>query len=265
MMNQETSIAFKITKQSVWQKAEALGLPAAMWRLPNGTNIHLIVGQQPELLHNTFETFRNTSGFSIAQFINEDKTFFIPSDYHIIFDGNNQPIQQLGQTLNISKSIESLFQKEPNIQQIYPKLEPIKQQYEALIFENMVKQAIDAIKGGQMQKVVLSRTKQVELTNKFELIEAFNELCTLYPTAFISMVSLPHLGQIWMGASPETLVSQDANGIFRTMALAGTQSAFDSHGRKIETHDAMWRQKEIEEQAYVSRYIIDCFKKDSPS
>ena len=45
------------------------------------------------------------------------------------------------------------------------------------------------------------------------------------------------------------------------MALAGTQSAFDQNGELIKTSEALWRQKEIEEQALVSRYIINCLKK----
>jgi isochorismate synthase len=65
---------------------------------------------------------------------------------------------------------------------------------------------------------------------------------------------LPKFGT-WIGASPEILASQDAQEIFHTVALAGTQKTL---GRSEK--EAVWSQKEIEEQAYVRRYIIDCLK-----
>jgi isochorismate synthase len=67
--------------------------------------------------------------------------------------------------------------------------------------------------------------------------------------------------QTWLCATPEILVSQDAEGIFKTISLAGTQSAILPDGHVVSSQDARWSQKEIEEQAFVSRYIIECFKK----
>jgi isochorismate synthase len=64
-----------------------------------------------------------------------------------------------------------------------------------------------------------------------------------------------------MCATPEILVEQNEEGIFRTISLAGTQSGVDLDGLPISPSQARWSQKEIEEQAFVSRYIIDCFKK----
>jgi len=47
----------------------------------------------------------------------------------------------------------------------------------------------------------------------------------------------------------------------RTLSLAGTQSASNPDGTLKTPAEALWSQKEIEEQALVSRYIIECFKK----
>lgn len=71
---------------------------------------------------------------------------------------------------------------------------------------------------------------------------------------------LPDEQAVWLGASPETLVSMNQEGIFRTISLAGTQSAYDADGQLVHPSEARWTQKEIEEQALVSRYIISCFK-----
>jgi isochorismate synthase len=59
-----------------------------------------------------------------------------------------------------------------------------------------------------------------------------------------------------MGATPELLVSVVQNK-FKTVALAGTLP----YTPEINLKSVAWTQKEIEEQALVCRYIINCFKK----
>jgi isochorismate synthase len=76
------------------------------------------------------------------------------------------------------------------------------------------------MKNGTYQKVVLSRVKKIKRGNK-NLTEIFFDLCKKYKSAFIYLTQLPN-GQIWCGASPETLASFE-EGEFKTMALAGTQ------------------------------------------
>ena len=66
---------------------------------------------------------------------------------------------------------------------------------------------------------------------------------------------------MWLGASPEALIQQTSEGIFKTMSLAGTQTAIHPDDSPIPRVDIRWGQKEIEEQALVSRYIVECFKK----
>ena len=125
-------------------------------------------------------------------------------------------------------------------------------------FANTVAQAVRAIEGGQFHKVVPSRRRAIALPTSFDVIDAFQRLCDAYPAAFVSVFSIPEVGT-WLGASPEVLVStyqQDGKFVFRTMALAGTQVAQGQDALK----NATWRQKEIEEQALVSRYIVNCFK-----
>jgi isochorismate synthase len=127
-------------------------------------------------------------------------------------------------------------------------------------FKIWVAQAISAIKQGPLQKVVLSRTDEKELPSGFSVIAALEELGAAYPNAFVCALSIPAVGGVWMCASPEILVEQK-DGIFRTISLAGTQSGMDEQGNTLSPAEARWSQKEIEEQAFVSRYIIECFKK----
>lgn len=120
---------------------------------------------------------------------------------------------------------------------------------------------INHIKADDAKKVVLSRVKKLGTLKDKNYYKAFKRLTNNYPHAFVSLVNLPNKEQVWLGASPEILVSYDTEHTFKTMSLAGTQSAFDQNGNIIEPIDALWSHKEIEEQAMVSRYIINCLKK----
>ncbi|HEV8515513.1 MAG TPA: chorismate-binding protein, partial [Cyclobacteriaceae bacterium] len=120
----------------------------------------------------------------------------------------------------------------------------------------LVEAAIQKIESGVIEKIVPSKFKEVELSDSFNVLKTFYKLCDKHPNAFVSLVSSPETGT-WLGASPELLVSVDAQDKFKTIALAGTLP----YSTGINLKSVAWTQKEIEEQALVSRYIINCFKK----
>jgi isochorismate synthase len=118
-----------------------------------------------------------------------------------------------------------------------------------------VNECIAEIKNSDLIKVVPGRIKRVKLSAKQDLLETFISLCDNYKNAFVSLLSAPKLGT-WIGATPETLIDVDTEGIFKTMSLAGTQK----YSSEQPLHTLPWTEKEIEEQALVSRYIINRFK-----
>ncbi|RUT79519.1 isochorismate synthase [Ancylomarina longa] len=106
----------------------------------------------------------------------------------------------------------------------------------------------------KLDKVILSRIQTIDDSGKTNAVDSFLKLSRVYPSAFVFFVVIPSAGT-WIGASPETLLIADDSGV-KTMALAGTQSLGD---RKME--DIQWARKEIEEQAYVSKYIEQILSK----
>jgi len=106
------------------------------------------------------------------------------------------------------------------------------------------------------QKVITARSMDQDLPKNFDVIEKIFHLTRAYPSAFISLISIPDYGT-WIGASPELLVSISRDNIFKTVALAATRILPETE----DISEAVWNQKEIEEQAMVSRYIIEQFKK----
>jgi isochorismate synthase len=250
-----------------WQAAIEMGYAVALWRLPRQTDKQLIVNleaSQPTTKIN-FEDL--PMGFAVSPFLNPDgnDTLFIEAHLYFRFDAAGELTQQTHQYPVIHperitfERIVADYVPRPKSDIHLPTA--TSDEVEQNNYQNSVRQAVAAIEAGLIQKVVLSRRKVIALQSNFEVITAFEKLCEAYPNAFVSAVYLPAFNEIWLGASPETLVSLDAEGIFKTVSLAGTQSALDSNGQQIPVRDAVWTHKEIEEQAFVSRYIIDCLKK----
>ncbi|HXA00722.1 MAG TPA: chorismate-binding protein, partial [Cytophagaceae bacterium] len=138
----------------------------------------------------------------------------------------------------------------------FPKIEdPMASGINQDSFSSMVSKAVEKIREGKLKKVVLARQKKISTQHPINPTELFFKLAESYNNAFISLISVPDIG-VWIGASPELLLSVDQGKIFRTSSLAGTQMFRDD----LKPSDCVWTQKEIEEQALVSRYIINCFK-----
>jgi isochorismate synthase len=262
-----TKIENKNSRQDLWNSAKNLAFPTAIWRLPRQSEKHFLTSFEKTPHQSKIDFEELGAGFAFSPFINPDgdKTFFLKADLHYIFNGkestqNDDFIEAVSPSSLNPHFIELMKGKNQSLNSVHTNYSTNKQTTKQE-FIDLVEKGISEIESGVFQKVVLSRTKQIVLPADFDVIHIFDKLCETYNSAFISAVSIPHLGVVWMGASPETLVSQDSAGIFRTMALAGTQSAYDSDGNLIKPSEALWRQKEIEEQSFVTRYIINCLKK----
>ena len=268
----------------LWETAHELGFPAALWRLPSQRTKHLIVSFDEVLPRVAADLDELPAGFLVSPFDNlasatEDtdnpaQTLFLRADVQAVFPENNpSAIETSTDDKPLSESSgrfwdmlkRDTLKNHPCItahqQTRLTTPTPVSDPDAQALYVRNATEAVAAIQRGEMRKVVLSRTKQVAFEDAPNVIALFDKLCQTYPTAFVSAVSIPERGQIWISATPERLVSMDADGIFRTASLAGTQSATHPDGTAKRPAQAMWSQKEIEEQALVSRYIIECFKK----
>lgn len=177
---------------------------------------------QTHLIHDFEE-----SGFVFAPFDNEQNSFLIPSDESEFLEADFQVDDDNMSDNSISIEIESEAGKQNHLE--------------------LVQQALDAIKNGDLKKVVLSRKESVKLEAPNALL-LFRKMLSKYPTAFVYLWYHPKFG-MWLGATPETLLQIKRNRL-KTMALAGTQKLED-------TTDVEWGLKEIEEQEFVTNSIIE--------
>jgi isochorismate synthase len=111
-------------------------------------------------------------------------------------------------------------------------------------YKSLVKRIIAAVKGKKFEKVVAARALSISAPEEFSPIRFFQTLCKAYPHAFVSLTYIPSAG-MWIGATPEVLVRQTKQEVI-TYSLAGTRRADDK---------TPWGNKELQEQAVVTRFI----------
>ena len=209
----------------IFKKAKnhfAKKLPFAVYCKPNSNKI-IALFQKNDTLFSLDNS--EISGFAFASFDGKSNQIIPENESDIYFELYNQSDFYL---VNSDASFaEELIISEKNI------------------FENLVAKAIDKIKYGAFEKVVVSRKIELKIDGlDIELI--FNKLLFHYPSALKSVFYHPQIG-LWIGASPEQLFKIE-NEILNTVSLAGTQ-LFEKN--KI----PVWHQKEQQEQQIVTDFI----------
>lgn len=238
----------------------------ALWKLPHDNIKHFIMDLSEKEKTIKPDIGHLPPGFLVGPFLNaaNAQTTFIKADLYYQF--KNEGIAHCISSPSDLAATEKLDKIKI---QLKDKADPFKwfgasKPIAATNKEDFIKltlKAIEKIRQGNLEKLVPARVKLVDLPDHFDLLDCFYNLCNTYPHAMVSMIATPALGT-WIGATPEILVSMDKNNIFRTMSLAGTQKLpSDASSAENTIAQASWTEKEIEEQALVSRYIINCFKK----
>lgn len=159
------------------------------------------------------------------------------SGKYILLNKFNQPAPQL------YKIVEACSQPLPSLlieEECYPELTVTDTAY-LIKLENLITE----LKSNN-SKVVISR--EIATNAKGNISEIFCNLCALNPSALV--FSFEHEGEWWLGATPEVLLKSDGKQL-STMALAGTRIA-----GTLEP----WDKKNIEEQRYVTDFILDSLR-----
>lgn len=224
-MIDEAHFFSKIKEQIKAQK------PFVVYRFPNEKE-----SKVKACLQNSNKTYLSSdfyeSGFVFAPFSDEEKTYIIPSE-----DSEKIEFQHKNQEKIDENQAEVVF-TEGN----FPQRDKDQRDH-----ENLVQKGIDTIKSGDLKKVVLSRKEMTQVHDP-DPVRIYKNLLDKYPSAFVYLWYHSETG-FWLGATPETLLKTERNR-FKTMALAGTQ-LFENQSV------VKWEQKEIEEQKFVTDYILE--------
>ena len=238
----------------------ASGGSFALWRKPNSSQLAYIqdFSQSPRRVSLQLEDL--PAGFIVHPFADQadKKAFFIQGDRYekLSLDSplNQEDLPQWIQASRKSIPTPELKRRIASLLGNLSALSNAGDSQNKEHFLQVVAKGIQAIEAGRLEKIVAARTKMIPLPTEFDLGKTLAKLLSSYPHSFVNFFHLPGIGT-WMGASPEVLIETKGD-YFYTMSLAGTQPAQGDNPLK----SAAWTQKEIEEQALVSRYIVDCFK-----
>jgi len=232
----------------------------AIWRKPGTPLVEIIMDKNPDGFNSPLKDLDDLpAGFMIHPFKSSSshQPYYIKASSYYSFNLKENATEAFEETMvpdsAVSSTEELAFEIRNYINNSTAKT-PSPTTKKAC-FLATVEKAIQAINSGELYKVVPAKVKRIEVPANFDLASIFLSLCNTYPNAFINCFYSEKTG-FWIGASPETLIKTKGDEFF-TMALAGTQKAKGENPLK----NAAWTQKEIEEQALVSRYIVDCFKK----
>ncbi len=240
-----TTVRQQHSLQQLHAAASACDLPWVSYRLP-GT-------EQPQTIIQLEETpaaFNEAcaDGFVIAPFLFPRKdAFWLRND--LCLSGFETDLQEaLTGTLGAQQllRLSALHSSLKDVlttglpEEISPPADTPRAGYEALVAA-----ALQTIESGSLEKVVLSRTTTLPMTGSVQPAAIFRALCDFYPTAFVSLFSLPGLG-CWVSASPELLLLR-RDRQYETMSLAGTRSETNKNEG--------WQAKEQYEQQIVTDYI----------
>lgn len=223
----------------------------SLWRKPNTNEKVLMLCNSGTTEVSEVNLEDSKPGFLVAPFLPDQVKFFFPADEVFRFtDGEWDEANDAGSWRLKRNDDEGGKPPQPSYH-ISKSTSTFTKSYQAL-----VQVSLSAIEEGKFEKIVPSRFEDVHYRDGFDVLAAFHQLCIRHPNAMVSLIS-SHATGTWLGATPELLVSIDKQSKFNTHALAGTQPYSDS----VDLKSVAWTQKEIEEQALVSRYIINCFKK----
>jgi isochorismate synthase len=223
----------------------ALNCPFALWSKPGSNTPEILVADKEKIVYPArFNKLNEQEGFVFAP-------------YQI---NNNAPLVILKPGI-YKKGLSEILKINCNH---FPKKQVAEAQPGAPFvishkdYLDDIKNTISEIRSTKLAKVIISRL--IPFARKNESIgEVYLQLLQQTPNAFVYLVNLPANGDglpkagLWMGATPEVLLRSECK-TFETVSLAGTQSRSDDN-------DYSWHTKEIEEQAFVSRYLLDIFYK----
>ena len=120
-------------------------------------------------------------------------------------------------------------------------------------YEEAVARAVERIRAGELEKVVLAREVRVHASRRHDAGAVFGALREVFPACYCYCVGTPELA--FVGASPELLVRRDGERA-QTVALAGTtRRSADPAVDGLLGEQLLQSAKNREEQAIVARRI----------
>jgi isochorismate synthase len=249
-----------ISQSNLFKSIQHRGFACAFYRLPQHKNSNIIIDINGARNLEKLSVEDGEEGFVFHPFSSESHEIkFLRKDIHFVTDTSNETMKLIKSVLQETEIWEILvhLNEEKTSDYYHRGTENLeKESNEKTRFLNLVNKAIENINEGNLQKVIAARKKNIALKANFDPVLLFQHLCLANENSFVYLTYIPGVG-VWCGATPEALMEKDRDNFFKTVSLAATQEKLPD----LAISEVTWTQKDIEEQALVSRYVINCFKK----
>lgn len=165
-------------------------------------------------------------GFPAAYFLLPKATLVKEGDrhfltYNLLTRASSDPKIILNAARDLNQKINRALQREPDAKKwdvaIVPDEE--KEQEENEAYRSLVSSATEAVRGGQFEKVVAARQREIRAKLVFHVPDALEQLRQEYPDCYIYCIGRHNM--TFLGASPEQLVKLDDKQV-STVCLAGS-------------------------------------------
>ncbi|MBQ1276795.1 MAG: chorismate-binding protein [Flavobacteriales bacterium] len=207
---------------------ERAGYPFVLYRYPFAEHINILIDSSREL--RLLSSTHTDEGFVISPFDSAAPSVVLRAGVKSVFPLSGLPDTECDEMVDIGEMVDKhteLVNKDT--------------------YMSLVTDAINVIQQSDIDKIVTSRVEEIEY-DSIDMAAIYASMCRTYRDAFVYYFSHPRVGR-WAGASPELLALRRGDS-FHTMSLAGTQKY---EGEVL----YRWGEKEVEEQAIVTRYICD--------
>lgn len=211
----------------------------AVYRLPGEDEMGLVIQVKGEPKQfSSLESLKDESGFVLAPFAESKQhpILLIAPDLAVRGEEANSALENTSLELSPTNA-----KREEDSNCILSQEKQIENYHQA--FERFMV----PLKGGQFNKLVLSRSSKFELAEDFSAAEAFVRACQRFPNMMVYLCHTPISGT-WMAITPEILLKR-IDDAYETVALAGTMAV--PEGETVPT----WSEKNQQEQAHVADYI----------
>jgi isochorismate synthase len=203
------------------------------WKLPNQAEVYTLENIQVQMVN---QPIIDEAGFLFFPYSAQENAYFLKGEIAKCEDKLSDLVSRFELVNEITISNREI--------DMNPKINNT----DSSIYKALIQKAIEEMKAGTFNKVVLARAFSQQLPHDFKLENFFRLLCENYPNAFVYCTYINN--KVWIGATPEVFIKKKGSS-YLTFALAGTklQSEFGD--------------KEKAEQKFVKDYIVDILENEN--
>ncbi|HWZ21386.1 MAG TPA: chorismate-binding protein, partial [Cytophagaceae bacterium] len=199
---------------SLLNTASEMSLSYACWRLPKSTEFTILIDFLERPVKQKPQLERSAQGFLIQSFLqnNAEETIFLRADLVYSTSGKNISVN--------SDSIEAVL-KEKFFNNFHENLKSGNHTTKLPVFDKqssskntinhyteLVQVGKKAILDNKFKKVVLARSKELNITSELNISAILQKVAAEYSSALVSLIHTKETGT-WMTATPEILASID--------------------------------------------------------